>query len=259
MITAGVDSGAQNVRVVIMKDGEVIGRALAPAGLSARVAAEEAYRGALSAAGLTRKDVRKIFATGSGKRDCEFADGEIAGLQACAKGINFVMPDARTVVDLGAEAGSVFRINGSGGVIDLAVNEKCAAGAGVFLEAMARALETEVEKMAGLYDRSKKRITIYAHCAVFAESEVVSLVHAKTPKPDIVRGVLSAIALRTASLVKRVGTEGQVAAIGGVALNKGFVKALEEELGMRVTVPEGPDYIGAIGAALAAADGKAEV
>ncbi|MBP1749251.1 MAG: putative CoA-substrate-specific enzyme activase [Deltaproteobacteria bacterium] len=259
MITAGVDSGAQNVRIAIMKDGRVIGKALAPAGLNARDAAEEAYREALSGAGLTRKDVQRVFATGSGKRDCEFAHGNIAGLQACARGVNLVLPNARTVVELGAEAGSVFRINGSGDVTDLAVNEKCAAGAGVFLEAMARALETEVGKMADLYDRSKRRIAIYAHCAVFAESEVVSLVHAKTPKPDIVRAVLSAIAVRTASMVKRVGIEGQVAATGGVALNKGFVKALEEELDVRITVPECPDYISAIGAALAASDEKAEV
>lgn len=156
MITAGVDSGAQNVRTVIMKDGKVLGKALAPAGLDARGAADKAYDFALNATGLAREDVQKVFVTGVGKRDCEFADGDTGDLQACAKGINFLMPNVRTVVELGAEGGSVFRINHSGEVIDLTVNEKCAAGAGIFLETMARALETQVEKMADLYDQSKK-------------------------------------------------------------------------------------------------------
>lgn len=101
---------------------------------------------------------------------------------------------------------------------------------------------------------NQKKITLYAHCAVFAESEVVSLVHARTPKSDIVRAVLCAIAVRVASMIRRVGIEAQVAVIGGVALNIGFIKALEEELNVKITVPKDPDYISAIGAALTAAD-----
>ncbi len=253
MITAGIDSGAKNVKAVIMKNGKVIAKAMVPAGLDARVSAGEAYDEALKAAGLARKDVQKVLITGAGKKDCDFAQGEITEVGARAKGIIYAMPNARTVIEVGAEEGSAVRVNDKGNVVDFAINEKCAAGAGAFVEAMARALETQVEKMADLYDRSTEEVAMNAQCAVFAESELVSLVHSQTAKPDIVRAVLTAIADRIVSMMRRVGIEKDVAAVGGVALNGGFIKALEEELNIKIAVPADPQYISAIGVAIAAA------
>lgn len=254
MISAGIDSGAKNVKAVIRKDGKVIGRAMIPAGLDARVSANEAYDAALKEAGIDRKDVQKVIVTGAGKKDCDFASGEITEVGARAKGINFIMPNVRTVIEVGAEEGSAVRVNEKGGIIDFAINEKCAAGAGAFVEAMARALETKVEKMAELYDQSTKEVGMNAQCAVFAESELVTLVHSKTAKPDIARAVLNAIADRIVSMMRRVGIEDDVAAIGGVALNGGFIKAVEKELNIKLLVPSDPQYVSAIGAAIAAAE-----
>ncbi len=254
MITAGIDSGAKNVKAVIMKDGRVIGKAMAPAGLDTKAAAGQAYNDALKAAGIEKKDVRKVLATGAGRKSCDCAQGEVAETDADAKGIRFVMPGVRTVIDVGAEEGRAVRMNQDGDVVDFAINEKCAAGAGTFVEAMARALETDVEKMGDLYDRSTKEIGMNAQCAVFAESELVSLIHSQAAKTDIARAVLNAIGDRIVSMMRRVGVEKDVAAIGGMALNGGFIKAVENELNIAIRVPADPQYVSAIGAAIAAAE-----
>ena len=259
MITAGIDSGAKNVKAVIMKDGRVVGKAMAPAGLDTKAAAENVYNEALKAAGAEKKDVRKVLATGVGRKSCDCAQGEVTEADADAKGIRFVMPNVRTVIDVGAEEGRAVRINQHGDVVDFAINEKCAAGAGAFVEAMARALETEVEKMGDLYDRSTKEIDMNAQCAVFAESELVSLIHSQTAKADIARAVLNAIGDRIVSMMRRVGVEKDVAAIGGMALNGGFIKAIERELNITIGVPADPQYVSAIGAAIAAAEQRMEV
>lgn len=253
-MTAGIDSGSKNVKAVIMKDGKVIGKAIVPAGLDSKAASNEAYDEALKAAGIGRGDVRKVLVTGAGKRDCNFAQGEITEVSAAAKGISFVMPSARTIISVGAEQGSAVRVNNKGNVVDFAVNEKCAAGAGTFVEAMARALETQVETMSELYDQSTKEIGMNSRCAVFAESEFVSLVHGQTAKPDIAKAVLTAIADRIVPMMRRIGIENDVAAIGGVALNRGFIKAVETELNIEIVVPADPQFVAATGAAITAAE-----
>ena len=253
MITAGMDSGAKTVKAVIMKEGKVVGMATVPSGVNARAAVNQAYDEALKTASLTRKDIQKVLVTGAGKKDCDFAQGEITTISSVAKGMTFLMPAVRTVISVGAEEASVVKVNDKGNVVDFTINDKCAAGAGTFVEAMARALETEVEKMADLYDQSTKEIAMNAQCAVFAESELVSLVHSQTAKPDIARAILTAIGDRIVSMMRRVGIEKEVAAVGGMALNKGFIKAVEKELNMKITVPEDPRFVGAIGAAIAAA------
>ena len=139
-------------------------------------------------------------------------------------------------------------------VMDFALNEKCAAGAGAFTEAMSRALEVSVEELGQMSLRSEKATPMNAQCAVFAESEVVSLLHNKTPKEDISRAVHDAIASRIVSLARKVGFEPDVVFIGGVAHNAGFVDSLERALECKVTIPEHPEYVGAYGAALAAAE-----
>jgi benzoyl-CoA reductase subunit D len=253
VISAGIDSGAKNVKAVILKDGKVVGKAMVPAGLDAKAASNQAFDEALNAAGLKRSDVQKVLATGTGKKACDFAQGEITEVSADAKGIRYVVPNVRTLVDVGAEEGRAVRVNEDGNVTDFTINEKCAAGTGTFIEAMARALETQVEMMAELYSQSTKEINMHAQCAVFAESELVTLVHSQAAKPDIVRAVLTAIGDKIVSMMRTIGVENEVAAIGGVALNKGFIKTVEKELNIKITVPADPQFVSAMGAAIAAA------
>jgi benzoyl-CoA reductase subunit D len=158
------------------------------------------------------------------------------------------------VIDVGAEEGRAVRCDEHGKVIDFSYNEKCAAGAGAFAEGMARALEVSLEELGPLSLKSNQAIQMNAQCAVFAESEVVTLIHAKTPREDIARAVLDAIASRIISMVRKVGFEKDIALIGGMTLNVGFVEALKRGLELDVYVPENPEYVGALGAALAAAE-----
>jgi len=253
MITAGIDMGAKNIRVVILKDDAVIGRGEKLAGFDTQETAKTVFQTALEQAGITMQQVEKTFATGAGRKTAPYAESEITEVGAAARGASSIVPNVRTVIDVGAEEGRAIKVDESGKVLDFAINEKCAAGSGAFTEAMARALEVSIEEFGKLSLKSSKEIPMNAQCAVFAESEVVSLLHAKTPKEDISKAVHDAIADRIVSMVRRVGINPDVVLIGAVSKNVGFVNSLQKALEKDVIIPENAEYVGALGAALAAA------
>ena len=254
MITAGIDIGAKTIKVVLGQDGKVLAKRLVPAGLDTAAATQRALDEALADSRLSREQVDRFRATGTGRKDCAITDREITEVGAAAKGILHVFKSCRTVIDVGAEEGRTVRCDENGKVIDFAYNEKCAAGAGTFAEGMARALQVPLEELGPLSLKSEQALQMNAQCAVFAESEVVTLIHNKTPREDIARAVLDAVASRIISMVRKVGFEKDIALIGGMALNPGFVEAMKRGLETDVYVPENPEYIGALGAALAAAE-----
>ncbi|NOQ54864.1 MAG: CoA activase [Thermoplasmata archaeon] len=251
-ITAGIDAGAKNTKVIILREDEIVGRGTNPTGFDQSDAVEKAFVMALEEAGITREQVDRIVATGAGRKAVHLAQGNVTEVTADARGANRLMPSARTVIDVGAEEGRGISVDERGVLVDSAVNEKCAAGAGAFTEAMARALEIPLEDIGELSLQSTKSIDMNAQCTVFAESELVTLVHSNTATADIARSVHDAISSRITSMVRRVGLEPDVMLIGGVGYNVGFKKSLEEDLGMGVTVPEYPEYVTALGAAIIA-------
>lgn len=255
MIVAGIDVGGKNVHIMIKKDGQILGKGAASTGIKKTEAVETLYDEVLKKAGLTRKDVERVVATGSAAKRVPFANGAIPDAAADARGVIKLIPTARTVIDVGAEEGRAIRISSEGKVLDFAINEKCAAGTGTFVETMSRALEMPVEEMAKIALQYTESISMNAQCAVFGESEVVSLIHQKKTKKDIARAVLEAIAGRIASVARIVGLEKEIVMVGGVAKNMGFIDSLKKSLEMDVKVPEDPDYIGALGAAEAAVAG----
>lgn len=252
MITAGVDIGNKYAKVVVLKGNKVLARQSRLTGFELKKAAEAALVAALEEAGLFREQLDGVFSTGAGKSEFGLPDENITEVGADARGAWFLVPAVRTVVDVGAEGGRAIRLDGSGRVLDFAINEKCAAGAGSFTESMARVLEVDVTEMGPLSLKSTRLVTMNTQCAVFAESEVVSLIHARTSKEDIARAVNDAMASRIVSMTRRVGVEKEVVLIGGVAQNVGFVKALSEGLELTVIIPEAPEYVTALGAACAA-------
>ena len=255
MIVAGIDVGGKNVHIVIKKDGKVLGKVTGPSGIKKAETVEQLYDEVLKKAGITRKDVEQVVATGSAAKRVAFANGFIPDAAADARGVNKLIPSARTVIDVGAEEGRAIKIGADGKVLDFAINEKCAAGTGTFIEAMSRALEVSVDEMSKITLQSTQTLSTNAQCAVFGESEVVSLIHQKTPKPDIARAVMNAIAGRVASVARIVGLEKDVVMVGGMAKNAGFVDSLKKSIEMNIVVPEDPDYMGALGAAEAALAG----
>lgn len=253
MITAGIDMGAQAAKAVILKESKVAGQAATLVGWDTKAAANRALEEACRKAGIDRSQIQKTVATGVGRRDVPFANDFATEITAAAKGVNFLFPSARTIIDIGAEESRGIKCDGKGKVLDFAKNDKCAAGVGSFVEAMARALEIKLEDMGPLSLNSTREIPVNVTCVVFAESEVVSLIHSRTEKADIARAIHDAIATRTTSMVRRVGLEKEVALIGGTAKNAGVVASLRRHLGMdNLLVPEEPQMVGALGAALLA-------
>jgi predicted CoA-substrate-specific enzyme activase len=255
MIVAGIDVGGKNVHIVIKKDDQILGKVSGPSGIKKAESVKQLYDEVLKKVGITRKDVERVVATGSAAKRVAFANGAIPDAAADARGVIKLIPTARTIIDVGAEEGRSIKISADGKVLDFAINDKCAAGTGTFVEAMSRALEVSMDEMSKITLQSAQTLSINAQCAVFGESEVVSLIHQKTPKPDIARAVMNAIAGRIASVARIVGLEKDVVMVGGMAKNAGFVYSLKKSIEMDVAVPEDPDYMGALGAAEAAAAG----
>jgi benzoyl-CoA reductase subunit D len=258
MVTVvGIDAGSKNTKVVVLKDNQILSTDFVLSGFDQEQSAEQALKRALNKAMLTREDVEHITVTGAGMEAISFANDNITTITANGRGANFIFPSARTVIDIGAEEGRVIRIDELGKVKDFGINEKCAAGAGAFIEAMSRALEVDIDTMGELSLKSTKQIPMNAQCTIFAESEVVSLIHQKTSKEDIIRAVHDAIADRNTSMVRQIGIEKEVALIGGVAKNIGFVESMNRNLGFDLLVSNevvSPEYVSALGAALVARD-----
>jgi benzoyl-CoA reductase subunit D len=257
MITAGIDSGARAIKVLILQDGRVLAASSALTGFDQETYIAQAFESALKQANIVREQLQHVTATGIGRqalRAASVANSEITEMGADAKAAVALFPGARTVIDVGAEEGRAIRCEPDGRVKDFAVNEKCAAGAGTFVETMARTLEIKLEDAGTLSLRAEKVIPMNAQCAVFAESEVVSLIHSGAAKEEIIRAVHEAMADRISAMARRVGVEREVALVGGVGRDIGFIKALAGKLEMEVRVPAEPEYVGALGAALIAAE-----
>jgi benzoyl-CoA reductase subunit D len=250
MITAGIDCGAKNTKTVILQDDKIIGRGSVLTGFDQAQAVKESLEIALKNAGVNQDQIEHIGGTGSGAKSIQQADVTVNDLKAIAAAAKFFFPNCRTVADIGAEEVRVAKVNEKGNVVDFAINEKCAAGSGAFIEAMSRALETPLEQMGPLALSSNNSIQMNAQCTIFAESEVVGLIHAKTAKKDISKAIHDAIAGRIVSMIRRIGVNPDVVIMGGVAYNSGFVGALQRELCLeKVYIPEFPEYAAATGAA----------
>jgi benzoyl-CoA reductase subunit D len=252
MITVGMDLGTQRVKAVVLKDNAVVSRGHAFSGFDPTKAAEEAVATALKDANLKLSDVAYFVATGSAMEMAPYANGTVSMMGADAKAGVYFFPKARTIIDVGAEEARAVKCDAKAVMVDFVVNERCAAGAGTFIEAMARALEVKLEEMGPLSLKAERASPINASCVIFGESDVVSLIHRQESKPEIARAVFDAMADRISSMVHRLGVNPDVVLIGGVAKDVGFVASLKRKLGVDVLVPDFPDYAGALGAALTA-------
>jgi len=252
MITVGMDLGTQKVKVVILKDGAVLARAQAFSGFDPTKAAEQAVEEVLKDTKLKLSDVANFTATGSAMDMAPYAKSTVSMMGADAKAGVYLIPNARTIIDVGAEEARAVKCDEKGFMVDFVVNERCAAGAGTFIEAMARALEVKLEDMGPLALKAERASPINASCVIFGESDVVSLIHRQESKPEIARAVFDAMADRISSMVHRLGVNRDVVLVGGVAKDVGFVASLNRKLGLNVVIPEFPDFVGALGAALTA-------
>ncbi len=256
MFAAGIDVGSTSGEVVILDGDKILAYSIVDTGYNSRRAADLALEHALRDAGVAREQLGTLVATGYGRIAIEYATKQVTEISCYARGIHFLNPQIRTVIDIGGQDSKVIAVSAKGKPSDFQMNDKCAAGTGRFLEVRARTLQLELRELGATAAQSQKQVTISSMCTVFAESEVITLVAEGATREDIVAGLHRAIAKRVGAMVKRVGIVPPIAFAGGVAKNTGVKRALEQELGEPLLIPEEPQIIGALGAALLARDGE---
>ncbi len=268
---AGIDIGSATAKAVLLgAAGEptrppasphqarihlpLLGLALKPVGYDLEAAGKAVLAEVLAAAGLDSPGSRpaRVVTTGYG-RHAMTADAAVTEITCHARGAAELVPGAATVIDVGGQDCKGIALGPGGRVLDFVMNDKCAAGTGRFLEVMARALEVPLDEFGPLSLSAGRAAEISNTCTVFAESEVISQLAARRPKEEIIAGIHEAMARRVASMARRVDIRQPVVMTGGAARNVGLVRAVEQELGCRVTVPELAQFAGALGAALLAA------
>ena len=248
---AGIDSGSTSTDVVILdKDGKIKSTMIIPTGGGAMMSAEKSLEMAVEKAGIKKEDIVRIVTTGYGRAYIDSGDDSITEITCHAAGAHHLAPEARTVIDIGGQDSKVIHLNADGTVQNFVMNDKCAAGTGRFLEAMARTLQMPIEELSRQGLEWRHDVTISSMCTVFAESEVVSLIADDTPTPDIIHGLDVSVARKTAALARRVGGEPPYLMTGGVANNEGVVRALSDVLSAPVATHEDSQLCGAIGAAV---------
>jgi len=251
MKVGGVDIGSSTAKAVVMDNDEIF-YSIQPVQNTWKVEADNILAKVLEKANLSRDDLECVVATGLIGDEWEGADDFLSDVSCAANAAVHLLPSARTVIDMGAESSVVMRCDETGIVMDYRVNQKCGSGSGLFLDVVARALELDVEHIGEIALKSNKEIVMNSTCAVFAESEVVSLIHMGESPSDILMAVLDSIALKIEALLKAVKLEQDVVLVGGVAKNAGMVKALSRVLGVPLEVPEVPEIAIALGAAIEA-------
>jgi predicted CoA-substrate-specific enzyme activase len=252
MITVGTDIGSATTKAVLMKEKEVMGYSVLPTGVDCNLAANRVVEEVLAAAGRDSGGVDFVLSTGYGRRAIDFGDKTISEISANARGAVYIEPAARTVIDIGGQDTKVISLDGEGKVENFAMNDRCAAGTGRFIEKMADVFSMDVGALGRLALESREAITLNSTCTVFAESEVISLIARKVRREDIAAAIHSSVIKRVVTLLKSIRIREPVFFSGGGAKNPGLQKALKTELGLELHVPEEPQIVSAIGAALLA-------
>jgi len=254
MFFAGIDVGSTTTEAVIINENRVIlAKSQVPTGFDLEKAAERSFELCCTDIGCTKDDFDYCVSTGYGRKLVETADTQVTEIACHAKGANYWFPEARGVIDIGGQDSKAISINASGGIVDFAMNDKCAAGTGRFLEVMASIMGVDVGEMGRLSLKSTVDVKISSICTVFAESEVISLLSKKLYSPyDIMMGVHNSVARRVNMLVQKARLQPPIVMTGGVAKNVGVVSAFERILGTKLLIPDDPQSIGALGAAVIA-------
>jgi predicted CoA-substrate-specific enzyme activase len=254
-LVAGIDCGGGFTKAVLVAQNgspgsSVLGKGRAKSGVNMEEAALAALQAALKDAGLTRDQVHYVATTGFGRYGVGFRDTQITEITSSARGAHHLFPTSHCVLDIGSQSTRAITMDELGKVRTFKTNDKCAAGSGMFIARAAKYLEIPIEDVGGLSLQATNPQPISSVCAVLAESEIINHVSAGVSVENILRGIHDSLADRAVGMLKRVGMEGEVTFIGGVARQSGMVKALGEKLGTMVNVPPDCEYVCALGAAL---------
>jgi predicted CoA-substrate-specific enzyme activase len=250
MYTLGVDIGSTASKAVILKNGnEICKMALVHVGAGTS-GPSRVLDQLFEDQEIQLNQISRTVATGYGRFNYKQADKQISELSCHAKGVHFLLPSARTIIDIGGQDAKALKLDENGKLINFVMNDKCAAGTGRFLDVMAGVLEANIGDLGELSRQSLEIVDISSTCTVFAESEVISQLANGKKRADIIAGIHKSIAKRVGGLALRVGIEKDVVMTGGVARNSGVVNMMESILNTKIKVTDYPQLTGAIGAAI---------
>ncbi|MGD8499647.1 MAG: acyl-CoA dehydratase activase [Phycisphaerales bacterium] len=253
MICAGIDAGSRAIKTVLIdtESVQVIAKGLADQGVEQDRLSSELFERTLRDGGISKRDVAAIVATGYGRNAVSIADKTITEITCHAVGVRHLVEKAMTVIDIGGQDSKLLQLDTFGRVRDFAMNDRCAAGTGRFLEVVAERLGVELESLGRMAAKSHSPAAISSMCVVFAETEITGLLASGTAGEDIVAGVQTAIAARIIGMAGR-NVRPPIIFTGGVAMISGMDAALQAALGQTVTVSPDPQMTGALGAAILA-------
>ncbi len=249
---AGVDIGSLTAKAVVVDSAthEILGDALAPTGHRPPAAGEQVLRQALQQADVSIDNIDTLVATGYGRASIKAADQRFTEISCLATGIHHLLPEVRTAVDIGGQDSKVITLDEAGCAEGFALNDRCAAGTGRFLEVMAEALGVEIAQLGRLSLQAKRPAQFSSTCTVFAESELVGMLAEGESRENIAAGLSRLVAHQVAALMSQLRYRAPFAFVGGVAKNQGVHAAVEKLLETDVRVPDQPQMVCALGAAL---------
>jgi predicted CoA-substrate-specific enzyme activase len=246
---AGIDVGSTMTKTVILNKG-IIASVIGPTGPEQRRLANKVMEEALRKSSLSFRTITYVVSTGYGRINVPFADKQFTEITCHAKGIIHLFPKAKTIIDIGGQDIKAIKIDAAGKTVDFVMNDKCAAGTGRFIEVIADTLGVPLDRVGDLSLQSKNPAKISNICTIWAQQEVAASLAQGVPISDLLAGVHHSLADRICRMVNRLRVEDEVIVTGGGAKNRGLLKALSEQLGREVLVPEEPLITGALGAAL---------
>ena len=254
MYTAGIDIGSISTKAVIMRDGQLLASRVILTGYNAENAGKKVFDAVLDDLQISASAITRIVATGYGRKSLAMADKSITEIMCHATGARYLNPLIRSIIDIGGQDSKAILLDDHGKVANFAMNDKCAAGTGRFLEVMARAMEVDLDEFGRMSLKADLSARISSLCTVFAESEIISLIAKGEKRENIIAGIHESICVRVLAMANRIGIKSPVMMTGGVAKNIGVVRAFENAIGSPLEVSDYAQVNGAIGAALLAQD-----
>jgi len=255
MIVAGCDVGSLTAEAVIMTNGTILGSEIIRVRPRAEQSARDVMDALLARLELAYEDIEYCVSTGYGRETIPFADHNISEISCHGRGAHWLIPSIRTVIDIGGQDCKAIRVDENGSLDDFIMNDKCAAGTGRSLELMSEVLGVDVSELGPLSLESTNSVVITNQCSIFAEMEILHYLCEERKVSDVAAGINESMARRVKMLVGKVGARDDVGMTGGVSKNVGVVTYLEKMLGKTfIEFPEDPQIIGALGAAIFAAE-----
>ncbi len=252
MLYGGIDAGSNTYKAVILGDSGIVSYHVVKTGMGGEEQASRCLEEACAKARIGREEIVCIYGTGYGREYLGFPQGRKSEIICHGAGVHWILPDVRTIIDIGGQDSKGIRINEQGELENFNMNDKCSAGTGRFLETMATALQVSLEELGECALRAPEAVRVSSTCTVFAETEVVSHVARGKKRDEVLLGVCQSIVDRIAAMVRAIGVNPPVAMTGGVAKNPAVVKLMGDRLGLPLFLPPEPQITGALGAALIA-------